>query len=358
MNNSNSTQDKIQYPKNLNEYNFSIADLMFSLAKNIRLILAIPLIICLITAMYVQFISKPVYISESKILSSSKVGGGISQAAGIAAQFGISVPINQSEHNWAYPEIIKSRILSKQVLKRKFDTIEFGLQKKLLQILIHGNDHSQLKNSTLESLAVEKLLRMISASEDKLTGIITLKVQAREPNLAANINEAIIQELDGHQRDYNKLKTSKTRQFIEERIVETEKELQGVEDDLKNFMDRNRRIDNSPALQLEQQRFEREVTVLTGVFTTLKQQLETTKIEEVKDSEYVIILDPPAAPLKPSKPRKSLLVVLSGIFGLSLGLIITFINEFASKSSKKDKAKIAEAKSLFYKNILFNFSKK
>ena len=58
-------------------------------------------------------------------------------------------------------------------------------------------------------------------------------------------------------------------------------------------MDRNRRIENSPALQLEQQRLNREVIVLTGVFTTLKQQLETTKIEEVKESDYVIILDPP-----------------------------------------------------------------
>ena len=46
-------------------------------------------------------------------------------------------------------------------------------------------------------------------------------------------------------------------------------------------MARNRRIENSPALQLEEQRLSREVAVLTGVFTTLKQQFETTKIEEV-----------------------------------------------------------------------------
>ena len=59
-------------------------------------------------------------------------------------------------------------------------------------------------------------------------------------------------------------------------------------------MDRNRRIENSPALQLEQQRLGRG-NGLTGVFTTLKQQLETTKIEEVKESNYVIVLDPPEA---------------------------------------------------------------
>ena len=40
-----------------------------------------------------------------------------------------------------------------------------------------------------------------------------------------------------------------------------------AEENLKVFMDRNRRIENSPALQLQQQRLAREVTVLTGVFT-------------------------------------------------------------------------------------------
>ena len=36
-----------------------------------------------------------------------------------------------------------------------------------------------------------------------------------------------------------------------------------AEEDLKVFMGRNRRIEDSPALQLEQQRLSREVTVLT-----------------------------------------------------------------------------------------------
>ena len=35
----------------------------------------------------------------------------------------------------------------------------------------------------------------------------------------------IIEELDNHQREYNKAKTRDTKQFIEERIVEVEKEL-------------------------------------------------------------------------------------------------------------------------------------
>jgi tyrosine-protein kinase Etk/Wzc len=124
-----------------------------------------------------------------------------------------------------------------------------------------------------------------------------------------------------------------------------------AEEDLKVFMDRNRRIENSPALQLEQQRLGREVTVLTGVFTTLKQQLETTKIEEVKESDYVVILDAPEVPLQRSKPNKRLMVILAGILGIGLGLALAFVREFLANSEIEEKGKMSEAKSLALKNI-------
>ena len=54
--------------------------------------------------------------------------------------------------------------------------------------------------------------------------------------MAAELNQALIEELDAHQRKYNKAKTSDAKQFIEERILETEKELIAVEEDLKVLM--------------------------------------------------------------------------------------------------------------------------
>ena len=87
----------------------------------------------------------------------------------------------------------------------------------------------------------------------------------------------------------------------------------GAEPRLEIMKNGNRRpdLENSPALQLEQQRLTRKIAVLTGVFTTLKQQLETTKIEEVKESNYVVVLDPPEAPLFSSKPKKKCMVILA-----------------------------------------------
>ncbi len=117
-------------------------------------------------------------------------------------------------------------------------------------------------------------------------------------------------------------------------------------------MDRNRRIENSPALQLEQQRLGREVTVLTSVFTTLKQQLETTKIEEVKERDYVVVLDPPEMPLWPSKPNKKFMVVLAGILGILLGCVIGFIRDNAGFFRKQEKEKVGKAKSIVIKNLM------
>ena len=203
---------------------------------------------------------------------------------------------------------------------------------------------------TLDIKAVESLLSMIDVAENIKTAIYTVNVQVSEPRLAAEINKAVIEELDIHLREYNREKTSETRQFIGERIVDTERELQISEDALRDFATRNRHIENSPLLLLEQQRFAREVTVLMGVFTTLKQQLETTKIEEVKKSEYVMVLDPPEVPLMRSKPEKKKMVILAGFLGIGLGIGLAFVLEYFG-SREEEKEKIGQAQSLLIKDF-------
>ena len=158
------------------------------------------------------------------------------------------------------------------MLKRYLSTVEFGEKKKLIDILNDGQLDLKSSTENYEAIAVQNFLSMINIDEDLSTSVLTLSISAAEASFAKDINQALIEELDAHQRNYNKLKTSKTKIFIQERIVDIEKELISAEERLKIFMDRNRRIENSPSLQLEQQRLSREVTVLIGVFTTLKQQ--------------------------------------------------------------------------------------
>ena len=121
------------------------------------------------------------------------------------------------------------------MLKRKFDTVEFGPQKTLFQILSQVSDDSGAGYANRESKAVDNFLKMISIEEDAQTGIFTLIVMASEPKFAAEVNRVLIEELDSHQRKYNQSKNNETKQFILDRITDTEKELMVAEEKPESF---------------------------------------------------------------------------------------------------------------------------
>jgi len=110
MNKPTPPPPEFQQPYYFEEDTISLTDIMLTLARHLKVIIITPTILCTLTIIYVLFFAKPVYTSTAKIMSSSS-GGGVSQAAGLAAQFGIAIPTGQSEPKWVYPEIIKSRIL-------------------------------------------------------------------------------------------------------------------------------------------------------------------------------------------------------------------------------------------------------
>ena len=254
----------------------------------------------------------------------------------------------------------KSQTFAKKILERQFFSKEHEKKLSLLKILTFGNQKPSLSFAKYEDMALRKLDGMVKVSEDVKTRIFTISVSFKDPKLASEINNVFIEELNEHQYNYNKSKTSETRNFIENRISQTKLELQDAEEKLKNFMDRNRRIENSPALQLEKQRLDREVDVLTSVFTTLKQNLETVKIEEVKESKYVMILDSPNIPISYSWPKKRIVVFTFGFIGIILGIAIGFMNEYKKRIKKSEKISLREQKPYSLKILQnhYNFSLK
>ena len=332
----------------------SLTDIFLILARQLNIIILVPTVTCIITILYVLFISQPTYVSSAKVISSNASGGSNSSLSGLAAQFGINVASSQTGGQWIYPELIKSRIIAKKMLKRKFDSKKYGKQKSLLQLLTYKNSKPKGDTETLRLEGIKFFLNMVGISKNNESSIITISIESFEPLIARDIVTALLEEIEKHQKLYQNRKISETREFIEGRIVDVQKELNKAEEELKIFRSSNRRIENSPALKLEQERFSRDVIVLTGVFTTLKQQLENAKIEEVRDSENIIIIDPPDIPLQRSKPKRKQSVVLSGIFGLFIGCIIGVTKDYI-EYNKENSDKLHKIKSLIInqiKNIL------
>lgn len=337
--------------KNKSDNVITIYDVLVLFAERIKLIILIPTILCLISILYVLFIAKPVYKSTSKIISSGNKTN-LNQMANIASQFGLQISSGQQEQTFVYTDIIKSKIIAGKILERRFSTKEFGQNKTLLQIITYGNQEPEFGIDTLKIIGIEKFIEeMLSVSQDMKTGIFTITISTHDPHLSKEVNDALINEIDLHQKLYNNKVAKKTRIFIQKRISETKLDLEKAEVTLKEFSERNRRIENSFLLQMEAERLRREVSVLTGVFTTLKQQLETTKIEEVRDSDYVIVLDPPSVPLEKSKPQRKLIVILTGIFGLAISFMIILFMHYYNSINSSDHKKIKKIKKSILKNI-------
>ncbi len=335
-------QSEIQYPRPSIPYPYpypeedsiSLREIINILLKHWKMLIIIPTITCIFAIYHVQFVAQPVYVATAKIVPSAG-GSSTSNMRGLAAQFGISVPGGEEASitsSWVYPEIIQSRTLARAMLKRNFDTEKFGEDQPLLKILTYSEEEPTSGPDTLEKNGVNALLGMIEVSKDPQSSILTLKVSASEPQFAADIATAVIEELDSHQQKFKSTRVSEKRQFIEGRIEEVQVDLEKAEDALKQFRYRNRQISNSPSLLLEQERLAREVKVIIGLFTTLKQQNELAKIQEVEETPVLHVLDPPEAPLERSSPKKRQSVMLAGFLGIGLGVGLVFIREYWKNS--------------------------
>ena len=85
-----------------------------------------------------------------------------------------------------------------------------------------------------------------------------------------------------------------------------------------------------------------------------------TKIEEVKESALVQVLDPPEAPLYRDSPKRKRSVLLALILGFGLAVGLAFVKEYASNSDDEEKGKLLEIIELIKSNIsdLIPFRKK
>ena len=191
---------------------------------------------------------------------------------------------------------------------------------------------------------------MVNIAYNKETNIYTLSVNAPEAKLSAEIANSYINELDQHQRLYNNRKSIETREFIEGRLLATETDLNLAEESLKDFREKNRNINSSASLQLEQDRLIREVSVLISVFTSLKQQLETAKIDEVKELNYVVFIDPPEVPIYRSSPNKRKVVITTGILASLIGIFFVLVRHFYLNIDSDAREKINELKLALLQN--------
>lgn len=297
-----------------------------SLKKGKKWLIIMPLITVIISIIYVLFIAKPIYTSETKLLLVNS-GGSQSRLGGLASQFGFSLPSLDGKVNYlsaeTLPEILSSRTLAKSILFTDFNSREFDKPTSLLNIITDQKDISIADSNKIIAKAIEHISEdVLEIKQIKQTPMFTLQVNSPEPQLSADISAVVINELEQLQSDFTKYELLNEKEFISERLDEIQNELNRAETKLKTFREQNLQISLSPTLLLHQERLQREIEIQTQIYISLKQQFEQVKIEEAQNRSFLKIIDPPNIPIYHSKPKRKLIVIFTGLMGLMIGGII------------------------------------
>lgn len=222
----------------------------------------------------------------------------LGQFADIANLAGVSVP--GSEIARLYPMIVNSETILRNVVLKKYGTKAFSDSVNLIEYFGYSGEPP---NEAMDK-ALKELRGLLSASYENRTSIVTITLEMREPELAANVLNTIVAELDAFMRSKRVTNASEQVKWIAARLQEVEHDLRRAEDRLKDFRERNRRVADSPELLMQQERLLRDVQVQSTVFVELKKQYELAKLEEIKNITIVNVLDPARVPVKKERPRR------------------------------------------------------
>jgi len=218
-----------------------------------------------------------------------------------------------------YPTIVTSEAVLKNVIYQKYRTTSFSDSADLLKIWDIDDKDPQLAYEAM----LNSLRGGLEVSLDNKTSVLSISLLTQEPQLSADIVNAVASELDLFVRTKRTTNASEQRKWIEGRLQEVKVDLEKSENALKDFRENNRRVSDSPQLLLEQERFIREVQINSTLYTELKRQYELAKIEEIKNIPIVNIMDSGRPAAKKEKPKRSIIVLTS--FFLSLFGVMGFV---------------------------------
>ena len=177
----------------------------------------------------VSFLLPKIYESTATLLPQLESNNGVglgalfaSGAASSAAQsLGISLPGSPATPTDVFTAMLKSRIMADDII-RQFNLME----------------HYETKTMHDARGSLEGATRIVVTKEK----VIKVAVEDRDPQLASDIANFYVSNLDRLNQTLSVSKARENRKFIEQRVAETQTALVKVEDALKEFQTQNRTV--------------------------------------------------------------------------------------------------------------------
>jgi uncharacterized protein involved in exopolysaccharide biosynthesis len=258
------------------------------------------------------------------VTQGTKQGNGA--LSSFAAQLGVAVPSGDATQSPAfYTYLLQSRPILLQALNAKYSVRIDGVEtSQTLTELYHAKGATALKR---QEGALGKLENASSASFSRETGLISFEVHTPWPGVSQQIAQNVINAVNKFNLRSRQTSASVERQFVESRLREVELELRTAENRLQEFKQTNREFGLGSELSLERDRLLRQVSLRQQVYTSLAQAYEQAKIDEVRDTPVITVVEAPRFPIAPDSRQMVRKALLAGILGLMVALLIALVSE-------------------------------
>jgi uncharacterized protein involved in exopolysaccharide biosynthesis len=167
---------------------------------------------------------------------------------------------------------------------------------------------------------------VVDVAYDKKTSMVDIDVYIPKSRfLAAEVANYLAEQVGYYNRFVRTTQAKEQLTFIEKRMDDISGELSLSETRLKEFREKNRDISGSPGLQLEQSRLMRTVEIDQAVYIELKKNYEIVKLEVVKTTPVINILQQAYPPFKKYKPSRLLMLIIALFVTVSLLIAYFYI---------------------------------
>lgn len=213
----------IENPDDIGTYKhkeFTLSDFINIYREKKKRIITISIIMGILAAIVVYFIMDPIFLSYGTIKTSGKVVGlnfGIPGSE--IGDFGeVLTGTSYTKELAFYENILTSRRCLEEVIV-KYNLMEENGYKNMQRVIKDFREN------------------ILYTVKDKISGTMDVGVYDKDPALAKEISQFLIQQLDKINIELNLLNAKNQREFIEERYKQSTEKLITAEDSLKLFQD-------------------------------------------------------------------------------------------------------------------------
>ncbi len=292
----------------------SLFGLLSALLRHRGLVLGAALACAAATAIVTLVLPRSYTVASALLPQSQKLPGNLSS---LASQFGFMLPMSQGTES---PALYSSLLLSHQLLGAAVDTkysvrADSGTVTAGLAPLVHAKGRTE---ALRRDAAIRYLSHHVTADVDGKSGMVRVTVTLRAADLALAVNRRLLELVNEFNLTTRQTQAGAERRFDEQRLNDVRRDLRDAEDRLRAFLQQNREYRSSPELSLQQERLAREVSRLQQLLTTVSDAYERARMDEVRDTPVVTVVEAPEAPVRPD-PRG---LLKKALFALIVGLLL------------------------------------